>query len=137
MSDADKLVRRSDETGMRIFDVNAQAQIDRYIVAQDPPKRDDIEAIQRLILAAAPNCKLWFLDGRDSDAEIRGRQNPGILPDRPKLKRNRNFPLPHGNRGQEISARNLWRENRQGEGHRLLRQVQAPQGLKPRHIGPT
>lgn len=70
MSDADKLVRRSDETDMRIFDVNVQAQIDRYIDAQDPPKRDDIEAIQRLILAASPNCKLWFLDGRDSDNKI-------------------------------------------------------------------
>jgi hypothetical protein len=54
MSDVDKLLRRSDETGMRITDVNVQAQIDRYIEAQDPPKRDDIEAIQRLILAASP-----------------------------------------------------------------------------------
>ncbi len=70
MSDADKLVRRSDETGMRIFDVNVQAQIDRYIDAQDPPKRDDIEAIQRLILAASASCKLWFLDGRDADNKI-------------------------------------------------------------------
>ena len=70
MSDADRRVRRSDETGMRILDVSVQAQIDRYIDAQAPPKRDDIEAIQRLILAASPNCKLWFLDGRDSDNKI-------------------------------------------------------------------
>ena len=52
---------------MRIFHVNVQVQVDRYIDAQDPPKRDDIEAIQRLIFAASPNCKLWFLDGRDSN----------------------------------------------------------------------
>jgi hypothetical protein len=57
--------------------VNVQAQIDRYIDAQDPPKRDDIEAIQRLILAASPNCKLWFLDGRDSDNKIVTNENIG------------------------------------------------------------
>ena len=77
MSDADKRVRRSDETGMRTFDVNVQAQIDRYIDAQDPPKRNDIEAIQRLILAASPNCKLWFLDGRDADNKIVTNENIG------------------------------------------------------------
>lgn len=55
---------------MRIFDLDVQAQIDRYLDAQDPPKRDDIEAIQGLILSASPNCKLWFLDGRDRDNKI-------------------------------------------------------------------
>ena len=76
-ADADKLVRRSDETGMRIFHVNVQVQVDRYIDAQDPPKRDDIEAIQRLIFAASPNCKLWFLDGRNSDGKIVTNENIG------------------------------------------------------------
>jgi hypothetical protein len=57
--------------------VTVQAQIDRYIAAQDPPKRADIEAIQRLILAASPNCKLWFLDGRDSDNKIVSNETVG------------------------------------------------------------
>ena len=69
--------RPADKTGMRIIDVNVQAQIERYIEAQDPPKRDDIEAIQRLILAASPNCKLWFLDGRNSDGKIVTNENVG------------------------------------------------------------
>ena len=62
---------------MRIFDLSVQAQIDRYVDAQDPPKRDDIEAIQRLILAASPNCRLWFLDGRNSDGKIVTNENIG------------------------------------------------------------
>ena len=57
--------------------MNVQAQIDRYIAAQDPPKRQDIEAIQRLILAASPNCRLWFLDGRDADDKIVTNENIG------------------------------------------------------------
>ena len=77
MSDADTRVRRFDETGMRVFDVNVQAQIDRFTEAQPPPKRDDIEAIQRLILAASPNCELWFLDGRDGDGKIVANETIG------------------------------------------------------------
>ncbi len=52
------------------FDVNVQAQVDRYIQAQPPPKRGDVEAIHRLIMAASPSCKLWYLDGRDSDNKV-------------------------------------------------------------------
>src|ERR1700743_2937276 len=62
---------------MRIFDVDVQAQIDRYIEAQDPAKRDDIEAIQRLIPAASPQGKVWFLDGRDSDNKIVANETIG------------------------------------------------------------
>jgi len=76
VSDAGKLVRRSDSR-QRVFDANVQAQIDRYIAAQDPPKREDIEAIQRLILAASPDCRLWFLDGRDGDDKVVTNENIG------------------------------------------------------------
>lgn len=57
--------------------MNVQARIDRFIEAQTPPKRADIEAIQRLILAASPHCKLWFLDGRDSDGKIVANETIG------------------------------------------------------------
>lgn len=77
MSGAGKLARRFDETRMGVFDVSVQAQIDRYLDAQEPPKRDDIEAIQRLILAASPNCRLWFLDGRDGDGKVVTNENIG------------------------------------------------------------
>ena len=57
--------------------MSVQAQIDRYIEAQDPPKRADIETLQGLILAASPDCKLWFLDGRDRDNKVVTNENIG------------------------------------------------------------
>jgi Domain of unknown function (DU1801) len=79
LSVGDPLVRHTlgaEDVNLNL-NLNVQAQIDRYIAAQDPPKRHDIEAIDRIILAASPNCKLWFLDGRDSDNKIVTNENIG------------------------------------------------------------
>jgi hypothetical protein len=54
-----------------------QEQIDNYIAHQEPSKRESIERLHRLILALAPNCKLWFLDGRNSENKIVSNENIG------------------------------------------------------------
>lgn len=55
---------------------NVQEQIDSYIASQPEPKRDDMQALHRLILQAMPECKLWFLDGKNS--ENKTVTNPNI-----------------------------------------------------------
>jgi len=51
-------------------------QIDAYLAAQPAQKRSDMQALHRLVLAAAPGCRLWFLDGRN--AAGRTVSNPNI-----------------------------------------------------------
>jgi hypothetical protein len=58
-------------------DVNVQDQIDNYIASQDLSKRDEMEELHRLILKASPNCKLWFLDGRNNERKIVSNENIG------------------------------------------------------------
>ena len=58
-------------------DVSVQEQIDNYIADLDPPKREEIQKIHRLILKLSPNCKLWFLDGRNSENKVVSNENIG------------------------------------------------------------
>jgi hypothetical protein len=55
---------------------NVQDQIEQYIASQPEPKRSDMQALHRMILELMPACKLWFLDGKDS--ENRTVSNPNI-----------------------------------------------------------
>lgn len=76
MSDSDRSARRSDkDTG--ILEMNVQEQIDTYISTQPQPKRDEIERLHRMILGMSPECKLWFLDGRNSENKIVSNPNIG------------------------------------------------------------
>lgn len=56
--------------------VNVQEQIEKYITSQPEPKRSDMQTLHRIILEVMPACKLWFLDGKDS--ENRTVSNPNI-----------------------------------------------------------
>ena len=56
--------------------MNVQEQIEKYITSQPEPKSSDMRALHRVILEAMPACKLWFLDGKDS--ENRTVSNPNI-----------------------------------------------------------
>src|SRR5271168_2413871 len=47
--------------------MNIQEQIKKYIASQPEPKRSDMQALHRLILQILPACKLWFLDGKNSE----------------------------------------------------------------------
>jgi hypothetical protein len=56
--------------------MNIQQQIQKYIAGQPEPKRSDMQASHRLILQVLPACKLWFLDGKNSDNKT--VSNPSI-----------------------------------------------------------
>jgi hypothetical protein len=47
--------------------MNTQAQIKEYIASQAEPKRSDMQALHKMILEVQPECKLWFLDGKNSE----------------------------------------------------------------------
>jgi hypothetical protein len=53
-----------------------EEQIENYITSQPEPKSRDMQALHHRILEAMPACKLWFLDGKDSDNKT--VSNPSI-----------------------------------------------------------
>ena len=57
--------------------MNVQEQIQEYITSQPEPKRSDIEALHRMILEVNPECKLWFLDGKNNEGKIVSNPNIG------------------------------------------------------------
>jgi hypothetical protein len=57
--------------------MNIEAQIDSYIGDQPEPKRDDMRDLHRRILGLSPDCRLWFLDGRDDSGKIVSNPNIG------------------------------------------------------------
>jgi hypothetical protein len=56
--------------------MNIQEQIKEYITSQPEPKRSDMQALHKVILQIKPACKLWFLDGKNS--ENKPVSNPNI-----------------------------------------------------------
>jgi Domain of unknown function (DU1801) len=59
------------------FRMNVQEQIGEYIASQPEPKRTDLQELHRIILEVKPACKLWFLDGRNSEGKIVSNPNIG------------------------------------------------------------
>jgi hypothetical protein len=57
--------------------MNVQAQIKKYITSHPEPKRSDIQALHSFILQAFPGCKLWFLDGKNSENKTVSNPNIG------------------------------------------------------------
>jgi len=57
--------------------VQVQEQIEKYVATQPEPKRDDMRTLHRIVLKAIPGCKLWFLDGKDSDGKTVSNPNIG------------------------------------------------------------
>lgn len=47
--------------------MNVREQIKGYIAGQPEPKRSDLQELHRLVLQVLPACKLWFLDGKNSE----------------------------------------------------------------------
>ncbi len=56
--------------------MNVHSQIEAYLSAQPEPKRRDLRELHGVILGMMPNCKLWFLDGRDESG--RTVSNPSV-----------------------------------------------------------
>jgi hypothetical protein len=57
--------------------MNVQGQIKEYITSQPEPKRSDMQELHRIILEVMPACKLWFLDGKNSENKIVSNPNIG------------------------------------------------------------
>jgi hypothetical protein len=57
--------------------MNVQEQIDRYIADQSQPKRGELEDLHRRIIRMSPDCKLWFLDGKNEEGRIVSNPNIG------------------------------------------------------------
>jgi hypothetical protein len=57
--------------------MSVEAQIQKYINGQPEPKRSDMHDLHRLILRVMPACKLWFLDGKNSENKIVSNPNIG------------------------------------------------------------
>jgi hypothetical protein len=57
--------------------VTVDDQITDYIATQPEPKRSDVEALHHRILNLAPECRLWFLDGRDETGKTVSNPNIG------------------------------------------------------------
>jgi hypothetical protein len=57
--------------------LNIQHEIKNYIGSQPEPKRNDMEALHTFILKILPGCKLWFLDGKNSENKVVSNPNIG------------------------------------------------------------
>ncbi len=57
--------------------MTVQDQIDQYIAGQPPSKRDELGALNRIILGVSPGCELWFLDGRNDQGKAVSNPNIG------------------------------------------------------------
>lgn len=56
--------------------MNVYDQIKSHIATQPEPKRSDMQELHDIILGMMPDCRLWFLDGKDESG--RTVSNPSI-----------------------------------------------------------
>lgn len=54
-----------------------QEQIKEYIASQPEPKHTDMQELHRIIMELMPECKLWFLDGKNSENKTVSNPNIG------------------------------------------------------------
>ena len=54
-----------------------QDEIKNYIASQPEPKHTDMQELHRFILRVLPGCKLWFLDGKNSENKTVSNPNIG------------------------------------------------------------
>ena len=57
--------------------MNVQKQIKEHIATHPEPKRSDMQQLHELILGVNPGCKLWFLDGKNSEGKLVSNPNIG------------------------------------------------------------
>ena len=57
--------------------MNIQQQIQVYITSQSEPKRSEMQTLHKRILEIKPECKLWFLDGKDDKGKTVTNPNIG------------------------------------------------------------
>src|ERR1700689_3577943 len=57
--------------------MTVEEQIQEYINSQPEPKRRDMQELHLLTLQVLPGCKLWFLDGKNSENKTVSNPNIG------------------------------------------------------------
>ena len=57
--------------------MNIKEQIKDYISSQPEAKKNDMQELHQIILKSMPACKLWFLDGKNSENKIVSNPNIG------------------------------------------------------------
>lgn len=57
--------------------MSIQEQIKEYIASQPEPKCSDMQKLHHTILELMPACKLWFLDGKNSENKTVSNPNIG------------------------------------------------------------
>ena len=57
--------------------MDVSEQIQNYINSQPESKRNEMQELHRVILQVLPGCKLWFLDGKNSENKIVSNPNIG------------------------------------------------------------
>src|ERR1700750_3350783 len=57
--------------------MNVPEQIKEYITSLPEPKRNDMQQLHKFILLVLPGCKLWFLDGKNSENKTVSNPNIG------------------------------------------------------------
>src|ERR1700757_4180881 len=57
--------------------MNVKEQIEKYINSQPAAKRSDMQELHRIIQQVMPACKLWFLDGKNSENKTVSNPNIG------------------------------------------------------------
>ncbi len=57
--------------------MSIQEQIKEYIISQPERKRSDMQELHHRILSMMPDCKLWFLDGKNSENKTVSNPNIG------------------------------------------------------------
>lgn len=57
--------------------MDIEGQIEQYIASQIEPKLSDMRVLHQVILEIMPACKLWFLDGKDSEGKTVSNPNIG------------------------------------------------------------
>jgi hypothetical protein len=57
--------------------MNVQEQIKDYITSQPEPKRNDMQELHKFILQVLTGCKLWLLDGKNSENKTVSNPNVG------------------------------------------------------------
>lgn len=57
--------------------MNIQEQIKEYIASQPETKCSDMQKLHHMILELMPACKLWFLDGKNSENKTVSNPNIG------------------------------------------------------------
>lgn len=57
--------------------MNIQEQIENYFANQPEPKRSELQSLHSNILQIMPECRLWFLDGKNDEGKIVSNPNIG------------------------------------------------------------